>query len=893
MPASPGTCPKGPALSLNLEFKNKSDADKWLDLEMFSKGPCDVAAFPKPQSFVLRLSYPQKSFKSLGVISYETQTGLVVDHWYEGQNSQTKRKARVKTNSKSKARDALNPLLKMNETLQGVFEDQESWAKILGKQGSAYSFDSPELDRFRTKQLADFDRFNREDLIKVPLKVPLLTLPYLDAQLNFEKQEIEIKDFEENSLAADEERKYSERDKATALKGLNYFAELVRKKEWVAANESIRILESSKFQGLLPRSQALWWALKGFVTIELGKKTEDKLIMLRGFDYWRDGLRKTAGRGGMELAYSDYMLLESLRNLFLENEFYAAAATLAWVQKYRWSPETEERIAFLRAEVHYRLGLMDESHLLFEEFIESRKKLPVSAAYDRRLLPVAFFRLGDIRLRQKRYEESVNFYTKALNNMPSLNKVNFEGSWYPSELRFYPQALYHRAEAYLRIGKEQAALGDLRAFAHFSLDHPNSDLVLFRIGDILESLGAEPSKIDGTWRECVFRSSEGVGSRLCAARQAVRSMLSGDPQKWPRFAAVVEDVVNAKNLEKFPAEFKEDLKIYIRIILADALLKRDSPYQAFEQLERAKTSSGDSKLKAWALEYQLSALAGHLSKRIEIGRYREAIKAFSDAKKRRKLDVLRPEVQWPLIEAYRKLGITSLATEQLDLAWPYVDSKMPHASRPYLPSLMDWAGMRLELLTDVYKDDKNRAKDVASALKNFEKAGASPRQAIRAKIKIKSIEEKPKDEIELWNKLQKIDVFSWEDIAGYATLLNSTKKYKDELNLLERNVGAWLKVREADRPQPAPSVMLIFSLFEARERAEEWGPAYAALNFLKSMDEKNYGEALTRAQIFYREGNLNKEMGRKTDARQSFESAKSMAPDSVWARLSEGELGTL
>src|SRR5690606_14794867 len=107
----------------------------------------------------------------------------------------------------------------------------------------------------------------------------------------------------------------------------------------------------------------------------------------------------------------------------------------------------------------------------------------------------------------------IKAYSNALSKMPSLEKVSFEGAWYPAELRFYPQALYHRAEAALRIGKEQSALADLRAFANFSLDHPNSSLVLFRIGDLLESLGAEEEKIDGTWRECLFRSSEGIGSR--------------------------------------------------------------------------------------------------------------------------------------------------------------------------------------------------------------------------------------------------------------------------------------------------------------------------------------------------------------------------------------------
>ncbi|NCN40414.1 tetratricopeptide repeat protein [bacterium] len=890
---SPDGCPSGGALALVLRFANKTEAEQWIDVEQFSTGPCDISAFPLAEGFELRFSYPQKNGNELTVLSYETQTGLVVDHWLEAIKGFKTKVAKSKKSKKDLLKSSMNPLLQMNETLEGIYEDQESWAKILGKAGTAFSFDAPELERFRTKQNSDFDRFNRDDLIKVPLKIPLLPLPYLDAQLHFEKQELEVQSFEESDLVADPKGKFTERDRQAALKGLNFFIQQIKNKEWTAANEGIRILESSKYRGLLPRNSAMWWALKGYVTIELGKMADDKLIMSRGFDYWRDGLRKTAGRGGAELAHADYMLLESLRYLFQEDKFYAAAATLAWVQKYRWSPATEERISFLRAEVHYRLGLMDEAYMLFEEFIEARKKLPVSAAFDRRLLPVGFFRLGDVRLRQKRYQEAVADYTTALNKMPSLDKVNFEGAWYPSELRFYPQVLFHRAESNLRLGKEQTALADLRAFAHFSLDHPNSSLILFRIGDVLESLGAEPEKIDGTWRECVFRSSEGVGSRLCAARQSVRLILTSEPSKWPRLAATVEDVVKANNLDRFQSEFKENIKIYRRIILADALLKRDSPYQAFEQLERDKAAFADQKLKAWAREFQLSALAGHLQKRAKIGRYREVIKEFSQAKNRRILDIQRPEIQWPLVESYKKLGIVSLASEQLDLAWPYVSQKMPHSSRPYLPSMKDWAGLRLNIYSDIYEKNPKKQAEVKEALKDYEKFGASRSEIIRARIKIASIENDADAEIKAWSDLRDHDILSWEDVGRFAKLLGDKKHNSKELKLLEQNVGAWLTIRKDRRPEPTPPAALVFALFESREKAGQWGPAFASLNYLKGLDDSALGASITKPQLLYREGNLNKEMGRKADARQSFESAKSLAPESVWGKLSDGELGTL
>jgi lipoprotein NlpI len=91
--------------------------------------------------------------------------------------------------------------------------------------------------------------------------------------------------------------------------------------------------------------------------------------------------------------------------------------------------------------------------------------------------------------------------------------------------------------------------------------------------------------------------------------------------------------------------------------------------------------------------------------------------------------------------------------------------------------------------------------------------------------------------------------------------------------------------------QDAPPLKLLFELFEARELAKDLLKAETLIN--KLLQEASSDSIITREQLLYRRGILLKNLGRKTDARQSFENAKTLAPESVWGKLSNTELQAL
>lgn len=890
-----GSCGGKRTADLVLSFRNQEQAAAWIDFESFtSQGPCEVKAYPLANAFEFRLSYLTGSNEELQWLSYEIEGAWLVDHWkvnptLKTSKSKVKKSVTQKVSSKGLQQSLKsNPLLDFNEKVVDLYEDQESWKKILGQAGQALSFDTPELDRFRVSVNTYDASYAKLPLEKRPLKLPLLALPLLDASLEFAEEKLEIPIFEKRDLDSEGLKGASERDVALALEGLNYLRKLYLDKQWLKARESIHILEKGSSRKLVPQDSAKWWALKGLVYQRLGVDLKDDEFAKQGLDYWREGLRRVAGRGAPEQAYADYMVLESLRLMFLRSLFYPAAALLAWSERFRWSPSTEERLAFWRAEVHYRLGLMDESRELFEKFLELRKDVPLSASFDRRLVPLAFFRIGDSRMRQNDYKRAIQDYSKAFSQIPTQEKISFEAAWFPMEIRYYPQVLFHRAEASLREGNVANALSDLRAFVNFALNHPNLGLIMYRIGDLLELVGGPVEKVEGAWKECVFRAGDDIGGKLCKARQAVRDIRDDNKNAWPRLVAEVEDLLTAKNIKVFEPSFEEDLKLYVHVLLIHTFLSRKDPFQAYMQSRKVRGLESTSDLRDWIDEYRVSAVAGYMAKKRDEGKFKEVLSLYAEAKNPPGLKANRPEILWNLAKTYQALGAWKNALEFVESGMTANSQNRPHDSRPYLPSQEDWKILKIENQIKLISSQEVSPADVAKNLEQLKDKKSQTYWALS--LEFARVSKNPKREIASFENLEKLRGLSWIEYERYLGLLREQKSFKTWKSKMEAVLSPWAS-RDLKTAQDAPPLKLLFELFEARELAKDLLKAETLIN--KLLQEASSDSIITREQLLYRRGILLKNLGRKTDARQSFENAKTLAPESVWGKLSNTELQAL
>lgn len=129
----------------------------------------------------------------------------------------------------------------------------------------------------------------------------------------------------------------------------------------------------------------------------------------------------------------------------------------------------------------------------------------------------AAFRAADVYVKEKQYDQAVAAYQRAIKKFPE------------SALK-YPNAFYNQAESLFNSGKYTQSL-DL--FRDFIIKFPKNDHAPFamtRIGELLEILGADRSRVIGAYLETFFRYGERP-SAIIARVRLLSARMKGMKQK--------------------------------------------------------------------------------------------------------------------------------------------------------------------------------------------------------------------------------------------------------------------------------------------------------------------------------------------------------------------------
>lgn len=914
-------CGKGPSNDLVLHFKEVPN--EWISgLVDFKSGSpirpkelCDVKGSPRGDgAFEIRFSYHQNpKLKRMQFLKFPTLNNLMIDHWWVGAGSSvrtaTTSRKKIKQAQSKEARDQtgdnfknesgyqFNPLAgyATQGTLVDAFEDESQWDRLLGMDAAAFDLNSPELDRFRFVDPKRSNKVERGYVEREPLHLPFFQLPSFERPLVFPLELFNYQAFTRSSLdkkldAAAKPRELTKAD--TVIKGMNYVQDLVKEKDYIRAQKALEILTKSAVAPLIPVKNPQWWALKGHLYINLGKTLHEKEFTRQGLDFWRDGVLSLAGQGGVRHTYVEFMAVRLVQNFFDNNLYYLAATILAWSKKYSWSQRTEERFAFDRAEVLYSLGLFDEAKEEFSLFYKQREEKPLNASIDRRLVPAAAFRMGDMAFRQKNYKEAAFQYSKALNNVPTISKFSFEGNWYPEEIALFPHVLFNRAEAFIQLGAYQQALKDLRGFIYVAPQDAKAGLVLFRIGDLLEYLGAPEEKILSAWRECSYRLPETLGARLCEARKSARELIETDNRtKWPRMIGMIEEAIPQDNQSFWADVKKDDLETYVNLVLADAFIKKGEPRQALFRLEKLLKLSPDETLKAWLYEYMYTAFAGSLLKDLKEGRFKEVVASYESRRKELLSNQTRHEVLWSLALAYEKLDLIEQASEVLAQGERVKAVIAREKLRPFEEPAENWATFRARLNIKLFRERKVTAQIVEESLR---KTSDDLVEALRLKAEYASLQGKHAEAAEGWKKIAARDHLTFDEVKLYSNELMKINNGKERAELLEKNVGVWLTEKNKAGVDNMPPADLLVDLAELRAaQSSQWLGALSIYDYLLTIEASKLGSVVNQAMINFRRGELQKSMGKNDDARQSFEQAKRLDPDGIWGRLASSALKEL
>ena len=880
-----GGCKGVRTLDLVLTFP--SEPKKWLDSKTLPTGPCAIMARPLGEGrFEIRISYPATGPKNvrLAYLPFISTQKYVIDHWLQVPAPKSAKPKSEKKNSVAiKSVDTEMPSAKVDATsLASNFESQSSWERILGSAAMALDFNSPELDRFRDKEVEKNLGLSNEAIELRDLKLPELDLPPMESPLTFAEEKPHISPFDLSREGVEGGKAL--RDVKAVEDGMNLVRVLADKGEWLKARESIDILERSRQRARIPLDDAKWATLKGLIYMRLGHEMKEKILVNKAIEIWRDGLRKSNGWGGETQEYMEFMALETVRNLFDQNLIYAAASVLSWSRRYSWSSAAEERFDYLRGEAFYRLGLYDAARDAFTEFLFARKDIPINSFADRRLVSASAYRLGDLELKSGEMKKAIDAYTRAFEEGPRVRKFSFEGNWLPEDVRIFPYTLFNRAEAEVRIGREDSALRDLRAFLFVSPSHPDSGLVYYRIGDVLGSLGAPTEKVMGAWRECVFKVPKTLGGRLCLARKAAEEMAGSPQDKWPRLIADIEDGIESEKKDTQNLVNPDELTVYLNLLLAHAFLKVDRPYQALLRLDPLQTLSISPYLAAWYHEYLVTAVVGYADKQVQAGKFQEVIKDYEKRQKTLFLGQTRSEALWSVARAYRGLRLYDEALATLTSGEKVRDRLVRKKIRPYEPHAEDWIALRAAIQTDMLAADDKRI-DPKWIREGLGKLDASLPEVQKLWIHFSRASGSVEEEAEWYGKLENSSGFGWADLERYVDVLAELKQTDRQRELVERRVGSWFS--EKDKMKPGlPPASLVMKLFDARAETGAVDGAVAVADFLTTLSAEQLGSTVTKPMVIYKKGQLLRKAGRKDEARQSFERAKQLAPESVWGKLS-------
>lgn len=874
-----GDCKGRSTVDLVLKFPTSPTA--WLEsVPTRIEGVCDLSATPQGEGFEFRFSYPVQGKASdwvLRTLVFSTPSSFVVDHWVERAqpSARTKNTAAKVAKPKSKAsKSDKSPFEALPEgtALLTAFDDEGSWEKILGGGAQPLDLNSAEFERFQgnvASGVRDKPDARPESL---PLQVPLLELGPADVGLDFTEEPFSFDEFRAQIGAS--------REAKAAIDGMNFVRKLAQEGKWLKAQQSIAILEKSQFASKVPLNDARWWALKGLIYVKLSMDLKERAMLRVGLGLWREGLRRTAGLGGLHREFAEYMALESVRTLFDSNLDYAAASLLTWLQRYTWTERAEERFAYMRAKALLQLGLYPDAEKLFSEFVAARAAVPLSGQIDRRLVPASAFRLGDIAYRQRRYKESIAEYSKAFTQLMGPNRFAFEGTWFPDQVRSFPFVLLNRGSAFIREGLHANALRDLRTFLFVAPTHSDAGWAYFLIGDLLMR-SDETDKAINTWRECAFKVPDSAGSRLCTARLTAHELPQLSKERWPRLIATIEDARPARLKTPDRLVSTADLESYVSLLLADAFIRANEPGQALIRLDGLRRIEPHKNMQAWVNEYLVTAFTGVLRTRVNEKAFKDAISEYEKRRTTLFLREVRTDALYAVALAHEGLALWAEARETISTSDTLRKKIGVLAARPFHATDMEWNLLRARVEIELYalsRLDEKTVRLTLETLRDSEQAG-------RAWIRFFQIKDSPSDEATRWKKLAGLTALTWKDIRRYSQVLKKLDRSSERRRLVESRVGAWFSERQKPTAVLSPGPDLLWELFEVRETSDA-SAALAVCDHLLTLTEAELGSDVTKPMIAYRKGQVLRRLSRFDDARASFALSRTLDPLGVWGKLS-------
>jgi tetratricopeptide (TPR) repeat protein len=825
-------------------------------------------------TFHLYFAYKVPKGKVLTIQKSEANGRLIVDHWIDLAPKKIK-------NARVPASRAKN-----NNHVIGKIENLNDLSKIETVELRSFTnYESP----YRDEKVEKNSVLRKTPLKNRAIEIPILEFKTASTEVEFVPQEFPYKEF----LLA------SHKTSPALKEAIDAIVEMARREDWVRASAANEILLKSKL-GREYRSLGFFVpALSGHLKIkssrfEPGK--QDNLLFSGGISVWRETLLKQAVGHKHSDPFLDFMYLESLRYLFEQKDHYTGLALIDEAKGIKWSSAVIERSDYLQGLALFALGMRQKAEQSFTKYIQDRKKLNIKDVSDRRLLPSAAFRLGDIEFSRQNYAKALENYERAMDYLSGSSKVNLEGYVYPRSMVSFSHVLFNMAEAHIRMGDYAKALKRLRALISFDIVGTNHGIALYRIGELLHYLGSDNKRVISIFRECAYRHEGYLSGSLCDLRASIMEPQNSNRKFWPRLEAKFSQFENSKLRADRTSISDSDRKMYMSLLKAKFYFERERPLIALAALDKTRNLESSKYLKDWNFEYSGSALLGSMREYLRQGDYQAVIGSYEKRRKTQLLYVERPDLALVAARAYADQGLWAEAKKAFDRATDLKEAIGRSQARPFDFSETEWKYTDAQIYVGLYAEGKATREQAELKLKAL---NDSHTPSLLLLIGFAQKSSNLILEIKGWARLSELSSLDWLQLKSYSSaLLKSSKHTKALREVLETHVGKWFYEKDKtgaklSQKNDNPGSVLMQRLAEARIRDNATDSGLRVLEFLVRQDSESLDPSTPKEMLLYSMGKVFASKKDYASARRVFDAATTLAPASVWGRLAAAEVRQL
>lgn len=175
----------------------------------------------------------------------------------------------------------------------------------------------------------------------------------------------------------------------------------------------------------------------------------------------------------------------------------------------------------------------------------------------------ATYRRGDVYFGQSKYKDAAEAYQSALKK-------------YPAHARILPNAPYNLAESQFWMGEYRKSLQGFIDYLKMYPAHPHGGFALTRIGELLQILGADQTRVTGAFIEGYFRFPTSQGSEVSRIRMLAQGFKGMKEKEKEKALKEIEDISAKSTLPRMDE--------FVTLVICDGFTRRNEHTASLEKL---------------------------------------------------------------------------------------------------------------------------------------------------------------------------------------------------------------------------------------------------------------------------------------------------------------------